>query len=54
MYNVFDDFMLFVCRFRDLSEPGEGKKNFGSLKRLGKIDAIPEFVASGSRLRVSH
>jgi len=39
-------------RFRDLSEPGEGKKNFGSLKRLGKIDAVPEFVASGSRLRV--
>ena len=37
MYNVFDDFMLFVCRFRDLSEPGEGKNNFGSLKRKEKL-----------------
>jgi len=38
-------------RFRDLSDPTEAKKNFASLKRLGKMDAIPEFVASGSRIR---
>jgi len=39
-------------RFRDLTDPSEAKKNYQSLKRLGKMDAVPEFVASGSRIRV--
>ncbi|KAA0200818.1 hypothetical protein HAZT_HAZT002114, partial [Hyalella azteca] len=39
-------------RFNDVSDPTKAKTYLTSLKRVGRIDAVPEFVASGSRLRV--
>ncbi|KAF2350110.1 Staphylococcal nuclease (SNase-like) OB-fold [Trinorchestia longiramus] len=39
-------------RFMDVNDQTKAKTYLISLKRLGPIEAVPEFVASGSRLRV--
>lgn len=39
-------------RFTDVSDPTKAKTYLTSLKRIGRIEAVPEFVASGSRMRV--
>lgn len=41
-----------VHRFTDVSDPNKAKTYLSFLKRAGRIEAIPEFVASGSRMRV--
>lgn len=41
-----------IHRFTDVSDPNKGKTYLTFLKRAGRVEAVPEFVASGSRLRV--
>lgn len=41
-----------IHRFTDVSDPNKAKTYFTFLKRAGRVEAVPEFVASGSRLRV--
>ena len=41
-----------VHRINDVSDPAKAKPYLSFLKRVGRVDAVPEFVASGSRMRV--
>ena len=41
-----------IHRFTDVSDPTKAKTYLTFLKRAGRLDAVAEFVASGSRLRV--
>lgn len=39
-------------RINDVSDPNKAKPYLPSLKRAGRVDAVPEFIASGSRMRM--
>jgi len=38
-------------RINDVTDPNKAKPYLSFLKRAGRVDAVPEFVASGSRMR---